>query len=165
VSLSTHTAPDVRPSHQGSFIEHAQAAKQFFSATLRELDFVAEAFTRLSERQCDDNKLNEILFTLLPEPKRPRNWEKNPGLQRAWEHKVADVREAHKRITELRMNGKGMNLPGSPGTFWGVLNAILEFVDHHRKIDGPRITYALLGDGMDLKMRAFRMLDELAKAA
>jgi phage/plasmid-like protein (TIGR03299 family) len=155
-----------RRSHQGSLIEHAQAAQEFFSATLRELDFVAESFIHLSQRRCEDSKFNEILATLLPEPKPPRNLEKNPGLRRAWEKKVEDAREAHKRIRELRINGKGMDLEGSRGTFWGVLNAILEFVDHHQRVDGPRISYALLGEGMDLKKRAFQMLQhEVAKAA
>jgi hypothetical protein len=54
----------------------------------------------------------------------------------------------------------------SPGTFWGALNAILEYVDHHRKIEGSRVAYVLLDDGMDLKARAFGLIqDEVAKAA
>src|SRR5260370_976256 len=83
-----------------------QAAKEFFSATLREFDFVVESFTNFSQQRCGDKKFNEILVGLLPEPKRPRNSERNPGLQLAWENKVADVGEADKRITELRMTGK-----------------------------------------------------------
>jgi hypothetical protein len=101
--------------------------------------------------------LAEILVALFPEPKRPRDSEKNPGLLSAWENKVVEVREARRKITDLGMNGKGMDLDGSRGTFWGVLNAILEFVDHHRKVEGPRISYALLGDGMELKVKAFRI--------
>jgi hypothetical protein len=59
-----------------------------------------------------------------------------------------------------------MDLDGSRGTLWGALNAVIEFVDHHHKIEGPRISYALFGKGMDLKVKAFRMLQqELAKAA
>lgn len=155
-----------RRSHQGPFIDHARAANEFFSATLRELDHVTESFTRLSQRKCDDKKMEQIMLTLLPEPKKPRNSEKNIGLLRAWENKVAEVRTARAKISELRQSGKGMDLAGSRGTFWGVLNAILEFVDHHRKVKGPRIGDTLLGDGMDLKVKAFRMLqDEIAKAA
>ena len=155
-----------RRSHQGSFIDHARAAQQFFSATLRELDFVAEAFTHFSQRQCNDKKLAEILGALLPEPKKPRNSESNAGLLRVWERKRDEVRYAKETITKLRQSGKGMDLDGSRGTFWGVLNAILEFVDYHRIIKVDRISYALLGDGMDLKMKAFRMLQqELSNAA
>jgi hypothetical protein len=68
---------------------------------------------------------------------------KIPGLLSAWEKKIAAVCEARKKIADLRTNGRGMDLDGSRGTFWGVLN--VEFVDHHRKVEGPRISYALFG--------------------
>jgi hypothetical protein len=59
-----------------------------------------------------------------------------------------------------------MDLAGSRGTFWGVLNAVLEFIDHHREIKGSRLSYALMGDGMELKVRAFTLIrEEAAKAA
>jgi hypothetical protein len=59
-----------------------------------------------------------------------------------------------------------MDLDGSKGTFWGVLNAVLEYVDHHREVKDSRLAYALLGDGMDLKMRAFSVIqNESARAA
>ncbi len=155
-----------RRAHQGPFIDHAEAAQQFFGATLRELDFVADSFTRLSQRRCPDEKFGQIIAALIAEPKKPRNVERNPGLLRAWENRVAEVRAARSKISELRTSGKGMNLDGSRGTFWGVLNAILEFVDHYREVEGSRLSYALLGDGMELKAKAFRMLqDEVAKAA
>lgn len=157
---------DFRRSHQGSFAEHAQAAQEFFKATLDELGFVADSFTRLSERSCHEEKFRQILGALLPEPKKPRNSARNPGLLRAWEQRVAEVHAARGRVSELRESGKGMDLDGSRGTFWGVLNAVLEYVDHHREVKGSRLSYALLGDGMDLKMRAFGLIqEEAAKAA
>jgi hypothetical protein len=61
---------------------------------------------------------------------------------------------------------KGVDLEGSRGTFWGVLNAVLEYVDHHCEVDGSRVIYVLFGDGMDLKQRTFQLIqDEVAKAA
>lgn len=72
---------------------------------------------------------------------------------------------ARNKIDELRSGGKGQNLKGSEGTFWGVLNAVLEYVDHHHKTDASRVAYALFGDGMDLKRRAFERIQEEAKAA
>jgi phage/plasmid-like protein (TIGR03299 family) len=41
-----------RRSHQGSFAEHSAAAQEFFKASLRELDCVAESYTRLSKLPC-----------------------------------------------------------------------------------------------------------------
>jgi hypothetical protein len=87
-------------------------------------------------------------------------------LRRAWENRIAEVQAARKSISELRESGKGTHLEGSRGTFWGALNAILEYVDHHRTIEGSRISHVLFGDGMDLKTRTFRLIqDEVAKAA
>jgi phage/plasmid-like protein (TIGR03299 family) len=155
-----------RRAHQGTLQEHAAAAQEFFSATLKELDFVAGAFTRLTRRSCDDAKFHEIIVALLPEPKKPQKAERNPGLLKAWENRVDEIRQARKKIAELRDSGKGMQLEGSRGTFWGVLNAVLEFVDHHKEIKGSRLSYALMGDGMDLKVKAFQLIQrEAAQAA
>lgn len=155
-----------RRAHQGTLREHAEAAQEFFGATLKELDFVADTFTSLTKRSCTNAKFQEIIQALLPEPKKPRNADRNPGLKKAWENRVADVLAARKKIAELRETGKGMDMDGSRGTFWGVLNAVLEFVDHHRETKGSRISYALMGDGMDLKVKAFNLIrDEAAKAA
>jgi hypothetical protein len=51
-----------------------------------------------------------------------------------------------------------MNLDGSKGAFWRVLNGVLEFVDHHQADDKSGPAYALLGEGMDLKSRAFSLI-------
>lgn len=155
-----------RRAHQGTMREHAEAAQEFFKATLAELDHVAGSFTGLTKKQCNAESFKEMLAALLPEPKKPRNIEQNPGLKKAFEQRLADVFEARKQITTLRETGRGMSLPGSPGTYWGVLNAVLEFVDHHQRVDGSRLSYALLGDGMELKVKAFTLIREhAAKAA
>jgi hypothetical protein len=93
--------------HQGSFSEHSQAAQEFFKATLRELDFLAESYTRLGQHKRSDETFRQRLTSLLPEPKKPRNLANNPGLRRAWEKRVADVDSARKGISELRISGKG----------------------------------------------------------
>jgi hypothetical protein len=72
------------------------------------------------------------------------------------------VNAARQAISALRENGKGMELNGSRGTLWGLLNAVLEYVDHHREVNGSRLSYALLGDGMELKVRAFDMIQKEA---
>ena len=67
------------------------------------------------------------------------------------------------KIAELRESGLGMDLEGSRGTLWGALNAVLEFVDHHHR--DRRLSYGLLGDGMNLKVRAFKLIGDEAVAA
>ena len=158
-----------RRAHQGAFFEHAQAAQGFFAETLKELDFVADSFTVLSKKTCNDKKFQSIIEALLPDPKKPRNAEKYPGLLKAYESKLKGNRDARKEIARLKEEGMGMEMKTCRGTFWGVLNAVLEYVDHHKKdVKGSQLGlgYSLLGEGMNLKIKAFRMIqDEAAKAA
>jgi hypothetical protein len=135
-----------------------EAARLFFAATMQELDNVAQKFVYLSTRPCSDDHFKQIVQALLPDPKKPRNADANPGLLKAWQSNIERLRTARKKIDELRHSGRGMNLDGSKGTFWGVLNAVLEFVDHHQKGDKAGPSYSLLGDGMDLKSRAFNLI-------
>ena len=162
MAMHERLGQNFRRSHQGSFAQHAEAAQDFFAATLRELDFVAESFTRLSERRCSNEQIQRVLDALLPEPKKPRNSAQNLGLLRAWEQRADAVKAARRAISDLRESGKGMHLEGSRGTFWGLLNAVLEYVDHHREVKGSRLSYAFLGDGMDLKVRAFSLIQKEA---
>jgi hypothetical protein len=55
-----------------------------------------------------------------------------------------------------------MQMQGSRGTFWGLLNAVLEYADHHREVNGSPLSYAFLGDGMDLKVRALSLIQKEA---
>lgn len=154
-----------RRSHSGSLYEHAQAAQDFFAATLKEFDHTTEAFKSLATKRCDDTTFNEILTTLFPDPARPRNADQNRGLRAAWEQRLEDARAARKSITDLRQNGKGSGLIKMSDSYWGVLNAITEFIDHHKALkSGSRLSYALLGDGMDLKTRAYNLIHDKAAA-
>ena len=154
-----------RRSHHGSFLEHAAAAQKYIGAALGQFAQVTEEFTSLTRKSCSADKCQQFLKQLLPEPTRPRNAERNPGLLRIWENKVAEIRAAQRKITDLLESGKGMDLPGSRGTFWGVLNAVLEFVDHHQKEERDSWAYALMGEGMDLTVRAFQLIRSAAQAA
>ena len=82
----------------------------------------------------------------------------NPRVFAAWERRLLARRAARAKIEDLRESGKGMSLPGSRGTFWGALNAVTEYVDHHTLVSGSPFVYALMGRGMDLKVRAFELM-------
>jgi phage/plasmid-like protein (TIGR03299 family) len=153
-------------SHSSNFLAHAEAAQEFFEKTMKELETVTDRFTRLTKVKCSKEQFISILERLLPIPPKPRKADRYPGVLKAWEARREDVLRSRKEITHLREAGKGASLETAAGTFWGVLNAIIEYIDHHREIEGARIAYALFGEGMDLKTKAYRLIqDEAATAA
>ena len=107
-----------RRTHHGPFTRHAEAAQEFLTASLKELDYVAEAFTALSRTKCREDVFRTIVERLLPEPKSPRNADRSPRVLRAWERRVRDVRAARAKIVELRVNGRGADLDGLLRTPW-----------------------------------------------
>jgi phage/plasmid-like protein (TIGR03299 family) len=165
IALKQKLGREFSRAHQGSFREHASAAQVFFRDAVAELDSVAGEFTLLSRTACDEGTAEKIVEALLPVRQKPRNADKNPGLLAAWETHRATTLEAREKILALRTNGKGMEIDSTIGTYWGLLNAVLEYVDHHRAIKGSRLAYALLGDGMELKHKAFRDVLRHARGA
>ncbi|MPV64325.1 DUF932 domain-containing protein [Burkholderia sp. BE17] len=71
---------------------------------------------------------------------------------------VAVNERAIKAVGQLYAGrGKGADLPSAAGTAWGLLNAVTEYVDHHRRArtDNHRIDAAWFGAGATLKQRAW----------
>jgi hypothetical protein len=84
--------------------------------------------------------------------------------------------------TRLFRDGTGQHLDGAQGTRWGLLNAVTEYVDHQRPINGQldtmghktpklvdrRMEQAWFGFGAKYKQNAWNLLvpnaDELAIA-
>ncbi|MGA2621068.1 MAG: DUF932 domain-containing protein [Thermoguttaceae bacterium] len=149
-------------SHHGTIEDHTGAAETFFASFVSELDNVASTFQRLAHKKCRDWQFSALVAKLFRDPARPLNADQNPTVRKAYETRMASIQEARRKILELRVAGRGADLPSARGTFWGALNAITEFVDHHQKMPSDRLAYALLGDGQELKMRAYREILKLA---
>lgn len=166
IALAENRADAVfRRAHQGGLRQHAEAAQDYFRNTLAVWDRSVETFTGLTRVRIGEVRCRQMLESLLPDPTKPRDMERYPGLKRAYELKLEEAQQARGAIMDLRQSGKGMDLEGSADTLWGLLNAVLEFVDHHRAASAGKIQSNLIGAGMDLKVKAFRLVRELAKAA
>ncbi|MDN7921240.1 DUF932 domain-containing protein [Burkholderia gladioli] len=71
---------------------------------------------------------------------------------------VAVNERAIKAVGQLYAGrGKGADLSSASGTAWGILNAVTEFCDHHRRArsDDHRVDAAWFGAGAMLKQRAW----------
>jgi phage/plasmid-like protein (TIGR03299 family) len=154
-----------RRSHHWTAERIASAAAEFFDAIMKDLVDLTADYKRLTKARCSDEQFIGLLNKIMPEPKRPPSAIQPSTAYKNWRAKVENIYEARKRIATLRDTGRGMDLDGSRGTCWGALNAVIEFVDHHQRIEGPRVATTLLGAGMALKMRAYNEIAEIAKAA
>lgn len=76
--------------------------------------------------------------------------------QAAAMQKVADSKRFQKIMSLFDGAGMGSQLQGREGTFWGWVNAVTEYVDHHAvaKSESRRMNSAWFGEGDDLKTGA-----------
>lgn len=79
--------------------------------------------------------------------------------QAAAMQKVSESKRFQKIMGLFSGDGMGAQLAGREGTFWGWVNAVTEYVDHHApaKNESRRMNSAWFGDGDDLKTAAVEL--------
>jgi phage/plasmid-like protein (TIGR03299 family) len=122
-----------------------------------------EALKGLTERVANTNISTIFVDKMLPKPET-----KQEGRIRTWEANKS-------RLHQLIEGGRGTDIPGVRGTFYGLYNAATEYADHEKryregKTEGleraQRRAMALtFGSGEQFKEKAFKLLTtgELAK--
>lgn len=164
MAMRSSIGPLFRRDHRATSLSCADEARRFFATAMRDLDIWQASFVELSRRTCPDVVFHAIVWILFPDPKQPRRAETNPRVFALWQRRLRAARAARAKLEELRESGAGMSLPGSRGTFWGALNAVTEYVDHHQPMHESRFASTLFGRGMDLKVRAFELIQRMARA-
>jgi phage/plasmid-like protein (TIGR03299 family) len=165
MAMKTSVGPLFRRDNRDG-LSCADAARQFFAATMHDLDVWHQSFVDLSRRLCSEGMFQFVLAQLFPDPPPPGMAAKDdPYAFAEWQQQLARSRAARAKIEELRESGDGTWMPAAQGTFWGVLNAVTEYVDHHEPVEGSRLAHALLGRGMEMKVQAFDLIQTLARAS
>lgn len=144
-----------KKAHQGNYEELQQEVESFFSDTLKAADDLETQFKKMLDRKFDDELTKAYIENLFPEPTRPAMADRDSRVENLYLSRVKKAREARKKISSLRLNGKGSEITGVQGSLWGTFNAVLEFIDHHEKNSANNIASNLFGTGASLKRNAY----------
>lgn len=112
-------------------------------------DFTSGA-SALAERKVNDREAIEYLTKVLGEWDDTKTAAENITAQK-------DARNIAKVLQLFKGEGAGSNLKSADGTAWGLVNAVTEFMDHHRgaRSADSRFNNAVLGDSFNRKTVAW----------
>jgi phage/plasmid-like protein (TIGR03299 family) len=140
------SAGAIKVPHRSQF--DAQAVKRQLGIAISSWDAFMVRMKALSEHKVSDAAAEKFLRRLLTYP-----------TTNSVDRDTATVNErAIKAVGQLYAGrGKGADLASASGTAWGLVNAITEFTDHHRRArsDDHRRDAAWFGAGATLKQRAW----------
>lgn len=133
----------IRVPHSRSF--DPKEVKEALGLGMTGWDKFKVAMQELALRPVNRFDTNAYLVKVLGDPNLPLNEQPN--------------KRAIQSIQELfNGKGKGSGLSSSKETAWGLVNAVTEYVDHHRRARNQdyRLDSAWFGNGADIKARAMK---------
>lgn len=140
------SASAVKVPHRSQF--DAQAVKRQLGIAISSWDAFMARTKALAERKVSDSAAETFLRRVLTYS--------TPNVA---DHDGLAVNErAIKAVGQLYAGrGKGADLASASGTAWGLVNAVTEYVDHHRRArsDDHRRDAAWFGQGATIKQRAW----------
>ena len=146
VALGDSTAGAVKVPHRSQF--DAQAVKRQLGIAISSWDAFMVRMKALSERKVSDTTAETFLRRVLTYSTT------SPADRDA----ITVNDRAIKAVGQLYAGrGKGADLASASGTAWGLLNAVTEYCDHHRRArsEDHRRDAAWFGAGAVLKQRAW----------
>lgn len=111
-----------------------------------------EEVNALAERKVSRKDAVEWLVKVFGDASKPVEEQEN-----------AKARTMQQVMTLFEGHGRGSDLRSADGTAWGLVNAVTEFVDHHRgRSASTRLEAAWFGDGASTKRKAWNSALALA---
>jgi phage/plasmid-like protein (TIGR03299 family) len=146
----------LRIKHTKNVRETLQEVQAIIDLADARFEATAEQYRVLARRRIDQAGLRKYVDVVWRMPKAV-----GPAEQ---EEKVEPVAERiHKKVTELFEVGRGAELRGVRGTWWGAYNAVNEFLAHERGNDDARRLDSLwFGNGAMLNRRALNVAVKMA---
>jgi len=143
--------------HQGDLTSKIRQARDVLGIAARYFDDLEGQFDMLARHYPSYAQVSGYFKALYPDPE-----EGNPA-------RAENVRNDLFRLFE---HGKGQDIPDIKSTSWAMLNAVTEYVDHHRPTRAGsefdraanRLESSWFGSGAKLKERAFGLAVELASS-
>ncbi|MCH7688432.1 MAG: DUF945 domain-containing protein, partial [Planctomycetes bacterium] len=141
--------------HKGDLTTKIQEAQRVLGLAERFYDDVAEKINFLANHNPTSEQLQHYFEALYPDPVDASNI------------RVKNIRE---KLTHLYDTGIGMDIPEIRHSSWAALNAVTEWIDHHRPTRAPdpttrlsrRLNSAWFGSGARLKSEAWKLALEMA---
>ncbi|CAJ4290683.1 DUF932 domain-containing protein [Burkholderia pseudomallei] len=146
IALGSDNVGAVKVPHRSQF--DAQAVKRQLGIAISSWDAFIARTKALAERKVSDSAAEAFLRRVL-----------TYSTANVADREALSVNErAIKTVGQLYAGrGKGADMTSASGTAWGLLNAVTEYVDHHRRArsDDHRRDAAWFGAGATLKQRAW----------
>lgn len=143
------TAGAVKVPHSAKF--DPVQVKQELGLGLTAWDTFITDSRQLAERKLNKFEATNAIVNILGDPTVPLSDQPN--------------QKALKTVQSLFMGGaKGSDLASANGTAWGLVNAVTEFCDQHRRARNQdyRLDSSWFGQGAEIKQRAYREAMKLA---
>ena len=141
--------------HQGDLTSRIRQARDVLGLAHRHFDDLEGQFDLMARHYPSHGEVSAFFKALYPDPE-----EGNPA-------RAQNVRDELFRLFEA---GKGQDIPEIRSTTYAALNAVTEYVDHHRPARARsefdraanRLESAWFGSGNRLKQQAFQLALEMA---
>jgi phage/plasmid-like protein (TIGR03299 family) len=146
----------LRIKHTKNVRETLQEVQALIDLADSKFEATAEQYRAIARRRIDQKTLRKYVDVVWRIPKKIGQADQDETVEPVAER-------IHNKVAELFYAGRGSDLPGVRGSWWGAYNAVNEFLAHERGNDASRRLDSLwFGQGAALNQRAFNMAVQMA---